>query len=66
VIAGTSIGRFAAGPAKLDDLVICDADWQTLSAEVRGWVGADVAVLLVQIPGAKVWLMGEGSGPAWR
>jgi uncharacterized protein len=42
-------------PARLDYLVECDADWQTRSARVSGWVGDEAISLDISVDETGCW-----------
>jgi hypothetical protein len=57
-LTGTAIFAFGhpqRRPARLDYLVVCDADWQTRSASVSGWVGDEVIRVDVSVDEARRW-----------
>ena len=57
-LTGTAIfafGRPQRLPMRLDYLVMCDADWQTRSARVSGWVGAEAICVEISVDEARRW-----------
>ena len=46
-LSGTAIFLAEQGSSKLDYEVICDASWQTASAQIGGVVGRDAVNLIV-------------------
>jgi hypothetical protein len=42
-------------PARLDYLVECDADWQTRSARVSGWVGDETVSIGISVDETRCW-----------
>ena len=57
-LTGTAIFAFGhpqRQPARLDYLVVCDADWQTRSARVSGWVGDETISLDISADEARRW-----------
>jgi hypothetical protein len=36
-------------------MVVCDAEWRTVSAKVEGWVGADTVDIQVTVDAARRW-----------
>ena len=42
-------------PVRLDYLVICDADWQTRSASVSGWVGDETIRVDLSVDESRRW-----------
>ena len=47
--------RRPARPVRLDYLVVCDADWQTRSASVSGWVGDETIRIDILVDEARRW-----------
>src|SRR5215475_13102658 len=47
--------RQPARPVRLDYLVMCDADWQTRSASVSGWVGDETIRIDILVDEARRW-----------
>ena len=57
-ITGTSIfvfGRRPRRPVRLDYVVICDADWQTRSAIVTGWIGDETIRVDIAVDDSRRW-----------
>ena len=57
-LTGTAIfafGRQQRQPVRLDYLVICDADWQTRSASVSGWVGDETIRVDISVDESRRW-----------
>jgi uncharacterized protein len=57
-LTGTAIFAFGDSrrrPARLDYLVECDADWQTRSARVSGWVGDETISVDITVDEARRW-----------
>jgi hypothetical protein len=57
-LTGTAIfafGRPQRRPVRLDYLVMCDADWQTRSASVSGWVGDEAICIDISVDEARRW-----------
>jgi uncharacterized protein len=57
-LSGTAIfafGRPQRRPVRLDYLVICNADWQTRSASVSGWVGDETVCIDISVDEARRW-----------
>jgi uncharacterized protein len=57
-LTGTAIFAFGHSqrlPARLDYLVVCDADWKTRSARVSGWVGDETISIDISVDEARCW-----------
>jgi hypothetical protein len=66
-LSGTAIfafGRPQRQPVRLDYLVMCDADWQTLSASVSGWVGDETICIDISVNEARRWRLNGVEVPA--
>jgi uncharacterized protein len=55
IILGTALFLAESGPAKMDYQVICDADWSSRSARIRGWVGAEIKSFVVLRSTNDIW-----------
>jgi hypothetical protein len=66
-LSGTAIfafGRPQRQPVRLDYLVMCDADWQTRSASVSGWVGDETICIDISVDEARRWRLNGVEVPA--
>lgn len=66
-LSGTAIfafGRPQRQPVRLDYLVMCDADWQTRSANVSGWVGDETISIDISVNEARRWRLNGVEVPA--
>jgi hypothetical protein len=57
-LAGTAIFAFGdtrRQAARLDYLVLCDADWQTRSARVSGWLGDETISVDISVDETRRW-----------
>jgi uncharacterized protein len=66
-LSGTAIfafGRPQRQPVRLDYLVMCDADWQTRSASVSGWVGDETVSIDISVNEARRWRLNGVEVPA--
>jgi hypothetical protein len=66
-LSGTAIfafGRPQRQPVRLDYLVMCDADWQTRSASVSGWVGDETICIDISVNEARRWRLNGVEVPA--
>jgi uncharacterized protein len=57
-------GRQQRLPVRLDYLVMCDADWQTRSASVSGWVGDETIRIDISVDEARRWRLNGIEVPA--
>lgn len=62
-IDGASIFLYEGKPCRLEYLVECDADWQTRSVTVDGFVGDDIVAIEIDVDGDKWYLNGEEIQP---
>jgi hypothetical protein len=66
-LSGTAIfafGRPQRQAVRLDYLVMCDADWQTRSASVSGWVGDETISIDISVNEARRWRLNGVEVPA--
>jgi hypothetical protein len=66
-LSGTAIfafGRPQRQPVRLDYLVKCDANWQTQSASVSGWVGDETISIDISVNEARRWRLNGVEVPA--
>lgn len=57
IIEGTAILTYEKQFCKLDYKIICDSDWQTLSANVSGFVGEKTVEIEISVDEEKRWTM---------
>jgi hypothetical protein len=56
-LEGTAVFSQEQRPCRLDYQIICNEDWQTLSARVQGWVGDNIIDIHIKTdPGQRWWL----------
>ena len=59
-LAGTAVFADEQQPCRLDYLVQCDSQWQTLSGKVTGWLGNRIIDIQVLVDSNRRWrLNGE-------
>jgi len=46
-------------PCRLDYLIVCTSQWQTVSCKVEGWLGNQSVEIEISIDPAGQWLMNE-------
>jgi hypothetical protein len=66
-LTGTAIfafGRQERRSARLDYLVMCDADWQTRYARVSGWVGDETICVDISVDETRRWRLNGVEVPA--
>jgi uncharacterized protein len=54
-LAGTAVFAHERQPCRLDYLVVCDSGWQTVSAQVLGWVGGETIKVELSVDSAATW-----------
>lgn len=60
-VVGTAIFAYELQPCRLDYLVVCDAEWHTLSGRVGGWVGERAIEVDIAVDSARRWRL-NGTG----
>jgi hypothetical protein len=59
-LEGTAVFSHEQRPCRLDYQIICDDAWQTLSAEIEGWLGnTSVGMQIKTDPNQHWWLNGD-------
>jgi hypothetical protein len=56
-LTGTAVFAHKHQPCRLDYLVVCNSDWQTVSGKVVGWVGNDAVEIELAVDSAHRWLL---------
>lgn len=54
-LAGAAVFAHDGQPCALDYVIVCDARWQTVSARVSGWVGAQTIDIEISVDSARGW-----------
>ena len=54
-LTGTAVFVHDRRPCRLDYLVTCDSEWQTLSGKVAGWVGDETVEIEISVDAARRW-----------
>jgi len=54
-MTGTTVILHEHEPCRLDYSLVCNAEWQTLSGKVKGWVGDDLVDLEISVDSARRW-----------
>lgn len=54
-LAGTAVFSYDQRPYKLDYHVVCDANWNTLSATVTGWLGDHPLDIALSVDADRRW-----------
>jgi uncharacterized protein len=62
-LTGSAVFASDGRPCQLDYLVVCDADWKTLSGRVTGWIGTDLVEVEVTTEAGR-WRLNGVDCPA--
>jgi uncharacterized protein len=62
-VAGTAVFSDKQGPCRLDYLVVCDAEWRTLSGRVIGWVGEKLIEVKLAVDPSSRWTLNGADRP---
>ncbi len=54
-LTGTAVFAREGQPCRLDYLIVCDAEWQTISAQVTGWVGDRIINVELSADSSRRW-----------
>jgi len=54
-LTGTAVFVHEQQPCRLDYLIICNSEWQTISGKVAGWVGNETVEINLSIDSARRW-----------
>ena len=60
---GTAVFSYEGHPCRLDYQILCDEHWQTLSANVKGWVGNNTVHVRIGTDTAGSWWLNEVEQP---
>jgi uncharacterized protein len=63
-LAGTAVFAHNQLSCRLDYLVMCNLEWQTLSAKVAGWLGSSIVAIELQVDSAQHWQINGVACPA--
>src|SRR5205809_1615153 len=63
-LTGTAVFTHHQQPCRLDYLVVCNAEWQTLSGRVTGWVGNKSVEIALSVAAARRWRLNGTECPA--
>ena len=63
-LSGAAVFAHDGQPCRLDYAVVCDADWQTVSAGVRGWVGEKEIVVDIASDASRRWRLNGTDMPS--
>ena len=58
-LTGTAVFVHARQPCRLNYLLKCDAEWQTLSAKIAGWVGDEVIGIDISVDSEHHWQLNK-------
>ena len=62
-LTGTAVFAHDQQPCRLDYLVVCNSDWQTVSAKVAGWIGAQAVEVELSVDAARCWRLNGAERP---
>lgn len=54
-LIGTAVFAHNQQPCRLDYLVVCNSEWETLSGRVTGWVGNETVEIELTVDSARHW-----------
>ncbi len=63
-LTGVAIFTYNHRPCRLEYLVECDGDWNTLAGRVSGWVGGDAVDIEIAVEGGHDWRRNGVEQPA--
>ena len=58
-IEGTAVFSHEQQPCRLSYHIVCDATWQTLSAQIEGWLGTKVIDIQIKTDSNHHWWLNE-------
>ncbi len=62
-LSGTAVFAHDQQPCRLDYLVVCNAEWHTLSGRVAGWVGSGTVEIELSADSARRWRLNGAECP---
>jgi len=62
-LIGTAVFAHNMQPCRLDYLVVCDSQWQTLSGRVEGWIGNKTVEIEISVDSARHWRLNGAECP---
>jgi hypothetical protein len=62
-LEGTSVFVHEGRPVRLNYQIVCDAAWQTLSANVEGWLGNTIVGIQIKTDPTRRWWLNEVEQP---
>ncbi|HEX6033698.1 MAG TPA: putative glycolipid-binding domain-containing protein [Anaerolineales bacterium] len=63
LLQGTAVFSHEGRPSRLDYRIVCNTAWQTLSANVEGWLGNEVIDVQIRSNAAGHWWLNETEQP---
>lgn len=63
-LEGTAVFSNDRNPCRLNYLVVCDANWNTLKGRVSGWVGNDSVEIEITVDPEHNWQLNGSDRPA--
>lgn len=58
-LSGTAVFLHDSQPCRLDYIVKCDSNWQTLSARISGWIGDEGIDVDIAVDANHHWLLNQ-------
>jgi hypothetical protein len=62
-LTGTAVFAYDQLPCRLDYLVVCNSNWQTLSGRVAGWVGVETIAVEISVDATGRWWLNDKEHP---
>lgn len=62
-LAGTAVFAHDQQPCRLDYMIVCNSEWQTLSGRVAGWVGNATVEIALAVDSARRWRLNGTACP---
>lgn len=62
-LTGTALFEYDQQPSKLDYIVICDSNWQTISGTVTGRIGDKIIEVSISVDSSQQWLINGEACP---
>jgi hypothetical protein len=66
LLSGTAVFAHDGLRCRLDYQVVCDAEWQTLSGKVEGWVGERIVEIEISVDSQRHWWLNGEECPEVR
>jgi len=63
-LTGSAVFAHERQPCRLDYLIVCDSEWQTLSGKVTGWLGNQPVEVDISVDSARRWRLNGTECPS--